>query len=133
MTNENPHRGQNAAGVKADEFEQSTASLLSSQPIARAIAVVGEFTAPLDAALAYAKEGWPVFPCSPVNKRPFTLCGFKDATTELRQARNWWDRWPEALIGLPCGAKSGVFALDVDVDREENIDRFVALSKAAPI
>jgi hypothetical protein len=129
MTNESPPRGQNAAGVKADEFQQSTASLLSFQRIARAIAAVGESTTPLDAALAYAKEGWPVFPCSSANKRPHTVCGFKDATTELRQVRNWWDRWPEALIGLPCGTKSGVFALDVDVEWEKNIDGFVALSR----
>ena len=33
-------------------------------------------------ALAYARHGWPVFPCQPGRKEPDTPHGFKDATTD---------------------------------------------------
>jgi hypothetical protein len=32
-------------------------------------------------ALAYARRGWPVFPCQPGQKVPATRHGYKDATT----------------------------------------------------
>ena len=34
-----------------------------------------------------AKEGWPIFPCKPQNKRPFTLHGFKDASKDFKQTK----------------------------------------------
>jgi hypothetical protein len=33
-------------------------------------------------ALAYARHGWPVFPCAPGAKIPATRHGFRDATTD---------------------------------------------------
>src|SRR5262249_13355365 len=44
----------------------------------------------LDAALEYARKGLPVFPCSPLDKKPLTPHGFKDATTDEAQIRAWW-------------------------------------------
>ena len=35
-------------------------------------------------ALAYARRGWPVFPCLPGQKVPATRHGFRDATTDPR-------------------------------------------------
>ena len=73
---------------------------------------------PLDQALAYAARGWPVFPCrerEPGRKRPYTPRGFHDATTDAAIIEPWWRRWPNALIGLPTGAASGVVVLDIDV------------------
>src|SRR5262245_34464412 len=70
-------------------------------------------TASLEAALAYARQGWPVFPCS-LDKRPHTAHGFKDATTDQQQVVAWWTRWPNALIGVPMGSRSGVFVADQD-------------------
>lgn len=67
------------------------------------------------AALSYAARGKPVFPCR--GKRPLTKNGFKDATTDPRRIDAWWERWPEANIGMPTGKRSGVWALDVDADR----------------
>jgi P4 family phage/plasmid primase-like protien len=73
------------------------------------------------AALDYAARGIPVFPCNPHpdkkqgSKKPLTTRGFYDATTDPDQIRRWWAKWPEALIGMPTGERSGVFVLDVDV------------------
>src|SRR5690606_8197139 len=62
----------------------------------------------LKAALAYARQGWAVFPLKPGQKKPpLTTHGYKDATTDPEAIRAWWGKWPAANIGLACGA-SGV-------------------------
>jgi len=64
------------------------------------------------AALAYAKRGYPVFPCRPRGKEPLTPQGFKDATTDPAQVRRWWGRWPDANVAIPTGERSGLLVLD---------------------
>jgi putative DNA primase/helicase len=71
----------------------------------------------LQAALAYADQGVPVFPCVPGGKRPLTKNGFKNATTDAAVISEWWTEHPDANIGLPTGRRSGVWVLDVDPDR----------------
>jgi hypothetical protein len=73
-----------------------------------------------DAALRYAENGWPVFPCNPLDKRPLTSHGFKDATTDPDIIKQWWEVWPNAMIGVPMGEASDVFC--VDLDRKEGVD-----------
>lgn len=63
-------------------------------------------------ALELAGRGWYVFPCR-ADKSPYTPHGFKDATTDPAQLRAWWERWPDALIGIYC-ERSGFFAIDFD-------------------
>ena len=67
----------------------------------------------LTAALDLARAGFPVFPVK-LDKTPLTAHGFKDATTDEAQIREWWTRWPDAGIGMPTGPKSGVVVLDED-------------------
>ncbi len=66
------------------------------------------------AAVHYASAGVPVFPCVPGQKRPLTLHGFHDASTDPRQVRTWWLRSPTANIGIPTGQASGIEVVDID-------------------
>jgi hypothetical protein len=83
----------------------------------------------LDAALEYARNGIPVFPCNPLDKKPLTARGFKDAVTDEAQIRAWWAKWPNAMIGAPTGSASGMWVLDVDKDPVRNVDGMAALMK----
>jgi Bifunctional DNA primase/polymerase, N-terminal len=67
-----------------------------------------------EAAVAYARRGWPVFPVS-ARKVPLTEHGLLDAITNEAQIREWWTRWPDAVPSIATGKLSGVVALDVDV------------------
>ena len=62
----------------------------------------------------YVDRGWPVFPCKP-NKQPYTPNGFHDATTDIVQIANWWAAHRTALIGVPTGARSRFWVLDIDM------------------
>ena len=65
--------------------------------------------------LRYANLGIPVFPCVPGGKQPLTPNGFHDATSSARVVHDWWQRTPDANIGLPTGARTGILVVDVDV------------------
>jgi hypothetical protein len=88
----------------------------------------------LDAALGYAARGIPVYPvhwprpiagrgslacscprgpaCDRPAKHPLVRHGIHDATTSPAQLERWWQRWPQANLGLATGI---VFdALDID-------------------
>jgi Bifunctional DNA primase/polymerase, N-terminal len=68
-------------------------------------------------ALELARQGVPVFPCKPADKRPLTLNGFKDATTEPDIIHLWFTERPDALIGVPTGSKFVV--IDADLQHED--------------
>src|SRR5437763_4711905 len=63
------------------------------------------------AALAYARTGWRVFPCEPRGKKPLTEHGLKDASVDPEILRAWWAEWPDANIATPTGQQ---VVLDVD-------------------
>ena len=66
-----------------------------------------------DAALGYASEFLPVFPCQPGLKTPLTKRGVHDATTNSQTIRELFDRCPDANIALHAGA-AGYLVVDVD-------------------
>jgi Virulence-associated protein E/Bifunctional DNA primase/polymerase, N-terminal/Primase C terminal 2 (PriCT-2) len=80
----------------------------------------------LEAALAYSRMSWRVFPlhtmidgkcscgkaCSSPAKHPRTKSGFKEATDDPEQIRKWWGRYPDANIGIATG--SGLVVVDID-------------------
>ncbi len=65
-------------------------------------------------ALAYARHGWPVFPCRPGRKEPDTPHGFKDATTDPGQITAWWTAEPGRNVAIVTGSP-GPDVLDVDI------------------
>ena len=67
-------------------------------------------------ALSLADRGIPVFPCNS-KKRPMIEGGFKNATTDQDVIRDWWHRWPDALIGVPTGERFVV--VDIDLQHPE--------------
>jgi hypothetical protein len=68
---------------------------------------------PPDEALRLSRRGWPVFPCYS-NKKPRTAHGFKDATCVEARICEWWQSWPDALVGVATGAAKLV-VIDVDI------------------
>lgn len=85
----------------------------------------------LEAALAYAARGWPVFPCSSKTKRPLIprdkdaegkpipgTGGLSKATCDADQVRAWWTKWPTAAIGVATG-RNGLFVIDFDPCTDE--------------
>lgn len=96
----------------------------------------------MDAALALASKGLKVFPlhtiingkcscsgekpCKP-GKHPRETGGFHTATTDGKEIKSWWMKWPDANIGLPTGPDNGFFVLDVDIkhDGEDSLKALV--------
>jgi hypothetical protein len=76
-------------------------------------------TTMLDAALAYAARGWPVFPCWPGRKNPATEHGVLDATTDPEKIRAWWTAKPDANVAIATGERS-VDVLDIDIETDAN-------------
>jgi Bifunctional DNA primase/polymerase, N-terminal len=78
----------------------------------------------LDEALRLAYYGTPSFPCRP-DKRPACPHGFKDATADAAQLAELWRQYPGPLVGVPTGASSGVFVLDIDSAKHPEADEWL--------
>jgi hypothetical protein len=81
----------------------------------------------LEAALIYASYGIPVLPClweareyrGKLRKAKSPMPelgegGVYHATVNPDQIKQWWTRWPIALIGVPGGRRTGMWFLDAD-------------------
>lgn len=101
----------------------------------------------LEAALSYARKGWPVFPawwpaddsggcacgntsCSSPGKHPITQHGVKDATTNEFQIRSWWEEYPSANVAVATGCR--FFVVDEDAYHGGSISREEHLSDLPP-
>ena len=66
-------------------------------------------------ALDYAALGFHVFALQAQGKKPRKdTHGLSDATTDAETILQWWEDFPEANVGINCGA-SGLVVLDIDV------------------
>jgi hypothetical protein len=79
-------------------------------------------------ALNYAANGWFVFPCKKGAKEPLTIHGVSDASNDPAQINQWWDRWPNANIGINTG-KSHLVILDVDPRNggNESLEKLISI------
>lgn len=66
-----------------------------------------------DYALKYARHGWAVHALLPREKKPATVHGCKDASTDEDTVRAMWGNQPYN-IGVATGTMSGIFVFDVD-------------------
>ena len=86
-------------------------------------------TTPLDVALWCVARGWPVFPVR-WDKHPLIKWGV-GASTDVKTVTQWWQRWPQALVGVPTGRRSGFIVLDVDVkDGRNGFDTLADLGRS---
>ena len=77
----------------------------------------------LDAALEYARSGIQIAPLWPRSKEPLRGFGNDQPSSDEIIIRYWWDRCPQANIGIPTGKKynSLVIALENSyIHRYEN-------------
>lgn len=65
----------------------------------------------LTEALRLAALGYRVFPCRPGEKRPATIHGVKDATSDAEQIRRWFGNGTDFNLGLDA---TGLVVIDVD-------------------
>jgi hypothetical protein len=73
----------------------------------------------LEAALAHAGYGLPVFPIKPDDKDPPLVDGWPElASTHAEQVEAWWRWWPQANVGIACGGPARLLVVDVDVKKE---------------
>ena len=72
-----------------------------------------------DAAHRFADAGWHVFPAEPGGKRPVTLHGFLDGTTDHKEIERWWRGEPRFNVAVATGAP-GPDVVDVDKHKEGN-------------
>ncbi len=94
----------------------------------------------VNAALAYAAAGIPVFPLKPHAKQPLLRGSFQRATTNPCVIRRWWHDTPQANIGIACGEPSDWWVLDIDprhgglaslVQLQQDVDHATADTKVS--
>jgi hypothetical protein len=52
--------------------------------------------------------------CSSPGKHPRLQHGVLDASSDPLAVAEWWQRWPDANVGIATGAASGIYVVDLD-------------------
>jgi putative DNA primase/helicase len=87
----------------------------------------------LSAALSFAANGVLILPCHPVNKNPLTEHGYKDASIDPSQIREWWAKEPRSIIGSPTGKITNRVVIDIDSERAEEELNLLAEQANSPL
>jgi hypothetical protein len=95
-------------------FQEGTAVAATSKP------PMTDASLPLsmvECALAIAARGFPVFPCKEKGKAPLTKSGFHNASTNPDKIHAWWEKYPNANIGMCTDVvRNGKRLVVADVD-----------------
>lgn len=87
----------------------------------------------LMAALGFIQKQTPIFPLQERDKKPKTANGYKDASLNPQHIHQWWTMWPNANIGMPTGAISGIWVLDIDgEDGERSLSELERINGKLP-
>lgn len=76
--------------------------------------------------------------CTSPGKHPRITGGLNAATKDLGQIKEWWNKWPNANIGIVTGLVSGILAVDVDcghgkVSGEDSLKAWEAFNGVLPL
>ncbi|MHC4197262.1 MAG: bifunctional DNA primase/polymerase [Planctomycetota bacterium] len=72
----------------------------------------------LQDALKYLKRGFSVIPIRPKGKKPLiSWKAYQKRVPQERKVEEWWNKWPEANIGIVTGEVSGLVVVDVDGEK----------------
>jgi Bifunctional DNA primase/polymerase, N-terminal len=72
-----------------------------------------------NAALAFAQHNVPIFPVRVFlhvdrwQKRPCVTDWARRATPDILQIEDWWQLWPQAIVGVPL-VRVGLVCVDAD-------------------
>ena len=80
----------------------------------------------LDAAWRFADRGWAVLPVLDGSKRPLLRGWPERASSDRDEIRAWWQRWPDAAVGVLAGSRSGLAILDVEAEHLAEFTRWSA-------
>ncbi len=70
----------------------------------------------IDTALEYAGRGLSIIPCRP-DKKPFIAWQrYQTKRATPAEIREWWAKWPTAMIGIVTGPISNLFVIDCDTE-----------------
>ena len=86
------------------------------------------------AAFAYAGGGLAVFPVPPDSKKSYKSAEYSDgrawgATRNTAEIAQDFTRWPEARIGIPCGAVNRIVVIEIDTMAGHGVDGAIALAE----
>jgi hypothetical protein len=98
----------------------------------------------LRTALQYAERGFSIIPIKPdidpeknkALKKPylFSWIEYQKRRATPDEIRQWWQKWPKAMIGIVTGEISGVFVIDCDTkEGYEAIQNLLPDSLITPI
>jgi hypothetical protein len=72
----------------------------------------------LQVAITYTRLSWSVIPIEPRGKRPLVKWrGRQNMRLTEPELEAYWQRWPEANVGVVTGHVSGLLVLDIDEDK----------------
>jgi hypothetical protein len=85
-------------------------------------------------ALEYMKLGFSIIPVGKDKKSLVQWQKYQKEKASEEQIKRWWNKWPEANIGIVTGIISGLAVIDIDTEEgKKTIEEFIPDSSIMPI